>query len=112
MRAANNSLTTETQRHGRKTRSRVSVSPWLICVCGVLAALLNAPVGLTQNRTGPRGTSRPARPAQTPQPRGGVAGPYVPPSADEPPPPWRNPVAAPQVQTQQPQGVGAGKQAE
>src|SRR5215207_236571 len=111
MRAAKNSSTAETRRRGSKMRSRVSVSLWSICVCGVLAALSNAPVGLTQNRTGPRGTPRPARPAPTPQPRGGIVGPYVPPPADEPPPPpWRNPVAAPQVQPQQPQGAGAGKQ--
>src|SRR5829696_4450061 len=113
MRAAKSSSATEALRHGSKMRGRVSVSLWSTCVCGVLAALLNAPVGLTQDRTQPRGASRPARPAQTPRPGGGIAGPYVPPSADEPPPPpWRNPVASPQVQTQQPQGAGAGKQAE
>ncbi len=89
------------------------MSLWLACVCAVLAALLNAPVGITQNQTRPRGTSRPAQPVQTPQPRSGAIGPYVPPSADEPPPPaWRNPVAAPQAQTQQPRGAGEGKQAE
>src|SRR5918993_2429163 len=109
MRVAKSPLTTETQRHGSQTRSRVSGSLWLICVCGVLAALLNAPVGLTQNRKRPRGSSRPAQPAPTPQPRGAPAGPYVPPSGDEPPPPpWRNPVAAPPAQTQPPQGAGAG----
>src|SRR5215204_4440499 len=113
MRAAKNSLTTEARRHGSKTRSRVSMSLWLFLVCGVPAALLNTPAGLTQSRTRTRDSSRPARPAPTPQPGGGVVGPYVPPPADEPPPPpWRNPVAAPQVQTRQPQGAGAGKQAE
>jgi Ca-activated chloride channel homolog len=98
-------LTTETQRHGWKTSGRVSVSLWLIFVGCALVGFLNAPAASTQNRTRPGGTARPARPAQTPQPRGGAVGPYVQPSDEEPPPlPGLKPVAEPQPQT--------GKQAE
>jgi Ca-activated chloride channel homolog len=103
MRTAKNSSTAETRGHGRRTRSRVPVSLWLILVCGVLAGLLQAPAASTQDRT--RGASRPAQKPQAP------VGPYVPPTAEEPPPaPWRNPIAAPQARTQQP--PLAGKQAD
>ncbi|MET0624241.1 MAG: VWA domain-containing protein [Pyrinomonadaceae bacterium] len=63
-----------------------------------------------QNQTRPGGTSRPARPAQTPQPGVGVAGPYVTPSADEAPPPplpSRKPSGEAQPQTEK-----TGKQAD
>ncbi len=118
-------LNTETQRHrdtarsqrhrdtagGRKLcSSRVSVSLWLIFFCCLLAGLLNTPAASTQNRTRPRGTSRPAQPAQTPQPKGAPASPYVQPSDEAEPPPPPVPKAAgtaPQSQTGQ-----AAKQAE
>ena len=91
MRAAKNSLTTETRRRSHKPGSRVSVSLWLILVCGVFAGLIHVPAASTQNRG--RGT----RPAQTPP-----VGPYVPPSSDEPPPnPWPKPSVAPQPQKAQ-----------
>jgi Ca-activated chloride channel family protein len=61
-----------------------SAAPWLICVCCLLAALAFAPPGRTQNQTRPRGTP----------------GPYVAPSADEPPPfPARKPGGGAQSQT-------------
>jgi Ca-activated chloride channel family protein len=77
----------------------------------MLAGLLNTPAASTQNRTRPRGTARPAQPAQTPQPAGGAVGPYVVPSAnDEPPPlPQRKPDDEAQSQTQK---QTTGKQAE
>ena len=105
MRAAKSSLTTETQRHSYKARSCVSVSLWLILICGVLAGLLNAPAAHTQNRTRPRGTSRPAPPSKS---QGSPVGPYVPPSADDPEPPpapWVKP-----AEPSQPQKVEASKQ--
>ncbi|HEX8189919.1 MAG TPA: VWA domain-containing protein [Pyrinomonadaceae bacterium] len=79
-----------------KLKLCASASLCLILIC--------IPTAFTQNR--PRSGPLPSKPAQTTR---APAGPYVPPSADEPPPPWRNPIAAPQVQAQQPTGVGAGK---
>ncbi|HEX6182966.1 MAG TPA: VWA domain-containing protein [Pyrinomonadaceae bacterium] len=86
------------------------MSLWLIFIGCALVGLLNAPAASTQNRTRPRGTSRPAQPAPTPQPRGGAVGPYVQPSDEVPPPlPGQKPVAEPQPQTQTGK---TGKQAE
>ncbi len=62
-----------------------SAAPWLICVCCLLAALAFAPSGRTQNQT---------------RPKSGAVGPYVTPSADEPPSmPSRKPVGEAQPQT-------------
>lgn len=69
MRAAKTALTTETRGRGLKTRSRVSVSLWLIFFCLVLAGLAYTPTARMQKQTRPRGT----------------VGPYVTPPADEPP---------------------------
>ena len=91
-----------------KTRSRVSVSLWLIFSCCLLAGLVNTPAASTQSQKRPRGTQRPARPAQTPQPKVGPVGPYVQPSDEEPP---LLPSQKPRVETQ-PQTDKAGKQAE
>ncbi len=58
-RAAKTTLTTETQRHGLKRFSRVSVSPWSVFFFCALAGLLSAPAAFTQNQTRPRRTSQP-----------------------------------------------------
>ncbi len=81
-------LTTETQGHGSKSSSRVPVSPWLIFFCCLLAGLLFVPAASTQNQK---------------RPKSGVAGPYVTPSADEPPPlPSRRPGGEAQSQAAKP----------
>ena len=58
MRAAKTTLTTETQRHGLRLFSCVSVSLWLIFFCCVFAELLSAPAAFTQNQTRPRRTAQ------------------------------------------------------
>ena len=62
-------------------------------------AFLQATSAQTQEKTRPRSTPRPSRPAQTSQ---APVGPYVPPSSDQPPPnPWQKPSAEPQPQKSQ-----------
>jgi hypothetical protein len=97
-------------RHESLGRARppLRASAPLLLAAFLLAQLLFVPAASTQNRTRPRGTQRPARPAQTPQPRVGAVGPYVMPSDEEPPP---LPGQRPRVETQ-PQSDKAGKQAE
>jgi Ca-activated chloride channel homolog len=71
-----------------KLKLGVSVSLCLILTC--------IPTAFTQDKTRARSTPRPSRPAQTSQ---APAGPYVPPSSDEPPPnPWLKPGGQPQTQ--------------
>src|SRR5688500_17569076 len=102
--------TTGARRHGLKASSRVSVSLWLTFVCCLLAGLTYVPAASTQRQTRPRGASRPAAPAQTPQqPAGGAFGPYVQTPADEEPP--QLPSRKPTVEAQ-PQTGKAGKQAD
>jgi Ca-activated chloride channel homolog len=108
MRASKKELTTKRQRHGFLSYSGVSVSLWLILICGVLAGLLNAPAGHTQNQKRPRNAARPAEPTQKSQGTGGSVGPYVWPSADDPgPPPLPGRQAGGEVQSPK---VEAGKQ--
>src|ERR1044072_2945070 len=59
-------------------------------------AFLQATSAQTQEKTRPRSTPRPSRPAQTSQ---APVGPYVPPSSDQPPPnPCQKPSTEPQRQ--------------
>lgn len=77
----------------------------LVPLCLILSYL---PTAFTQNRT--RGGPRPSRPAQTSQ---APAGPYVPPTSDEPPPnPWQKPAAGPRPQEVEPRKAQTGKQAD
>ena len=85
--------------------ARRVVAPAFLLTC-LLAALLNVPAGLTQQRT--RSTSRPAEPAQKSQGAGVAVGPYVRPSADDgEPPSLPGRQAGGEVR---PQKEGAGKQ--
>ena len=67
---------------GRAYHARRGGAPALLAAL-LLATLLGVPAASTQNRS--RGPARPAEPAQKSQGTGGWIGPYVQPSADEPP---------------------------
>ena len=83
----------------RARQARRGLAPALLASL-LLAALLSAPAASTQNRPRPRGTPRPAEPAQKPRAPGGAVGPYVRPSANDPePPPLPGRRAGGEVQT-------------
>ena len=107
MRASDTDLVNKARSGGaNRALPSLRVFATLLFACLLLAQLLPIPAASTQSRKRPSDTKRPAAPAPTPQAPVGGIGPYVMPSADEPPAFPRRPA----IVESRPQKDGAGKQ--